>query len=184
MVSDTGWIAPAPIPWISRKAIIAGIDQAKPHRGRGRQEHRDAGEQHGFAPMDVGELAEHDGGGGLGEEEAGEDPGVERQPAELADDAGIAVEMMVASIATIAIAAITAAITRGRRVVREVVREVVMVAGFGAGEGTRIAAKPIRPESPGAGCRPDPRNRDLLGVSHRQGRGVLDPLHREAELTS
>ena len=31
MVSETGWIAPAPMPWISRKAIIAGIDQAKPH---------------------------------------------------------------------------------------------------------------------------------------------------------
>ncbi len=34
---------------------------------------------------------------------------------------GIAVEMMVASIATIAIAAMTAAITRGRRVVRRIV---------------------------------------------------------------
>ena len=28
----TGCTAPAPTPWISRKAIIEGIDQAKPHR--------------------------------------------------------------------------------------------------------------------------------------------------------
>ena len=32
MVMPTGWMAPAPMPWIRRNAIIEGIDQAKPHR--------------------------------------------------------------------------------------------------------------------------------------------------------
>ena len=27
----TGWMAPAPMPWMRRNAIIEGIDQAKPH---------------------------------------------------------------------------------------------------------------------------------------------------------
>src|SRR5450830_2184088 len=30
MVIETGWMAPAPMPWIRRNTIIAGIDQAKP----------------------------------------------------------------------------------------------------------------------------------------------------------
>ena len=32
MVIATGWTAPAPTPWTSRKAISDGIDHASPHR--------------------------------------------------------------------------------------------------------------------------------------------------------
>ncbi len=31
IVTDIGWTAPAPSPWIARKAMSAGIDQANPH---------------------------------------------------------------------------------------------------------------------------------------------------------
>ena len=68
---------------------------------------------------------------------------------------GIAVEMMVASIATIAIAAMIAAITRGRRVVREV----VMRSFVGQGRGRLPQLNRSTRKARGARRRPDPRNR-------------------------
>ncbi|BAR47139.1 hypothetical protein Maq22A_c28165 [Methylobacterium aquaticum] len=86
---------------------------------------------------------------------------------------GIAVETIVASIATIAIAAITAAITRGRRVVRGVVMG-ALLDGAALGVASPAGEGPSREEPPrrrpasqlnrsarkatGAARRPDPRS--------------------------
>ena len=81
-----GWIAPAPTPWISRNAIIDGIDQAKPHSTEPTRKIARPPEHHRLAADAVGQLAEHHRHRGLGQQEGREHPAVELQSAELADD--------------------------------------------------------------------------------------------------
>ena len=55
-------------------------------KNRAEQEDRDPDQHHPLAPDEVGELAEHHGGRGLGQKERREHPAVERQAAELRHD--------------------------------------------------------------------------------------------------
>ena len=81
-----GWMAPAPTPCTSRNRIIDGIDQAKPHSSEPTRKIAMPDRITFLRPEQVGELAEHDGGRGLGQQERGEHPAIELQAAELADD--------------------------------------------------------------------------------------------------
>ena len=58
----------------------------EPAQDRANEEDRDPDQHHRLAADAIGELAEHHGGCGLGQEEGREHPAIEGQAAELADD--------------------------------------------------------------------------------------------------
>ena len=86
MVMAVGCTAPAPIPCASRKAISEGIDQANPHRIEPNRKIAIPTSMTRLRPARSDELAEHHRRCGLGEQEGGEDPAIERQAAELGHD--------------------------------------------------------------------------------------------------
>ena len=86
IVRPTGWIAPAPIPWMARHAMSASMLPANPASGRSDEEQRRAREQHRLAAVEVGELAVDGDRDRRREHVRGERPSVEREATELAHD--------------------------------------------------------------------------------------------------
>ncbi|VVD33137.1 protein of unknown function [Paraburkholderia dioscoreae] len=114
MVSVTGWIAPAPTPWISRKAIIAGIDQAKPASTEPIRKIAMPASMTGLRPYRSASLPKTTVIAVCVSRNDEKTQLYRCRSPSCATIWGMAVETMVASMATIAMDAMTAAMTRGR----------------------------------------------------------------------
>jgi len=117
MVSDTGWMAPAPMPWIRRKQIMAGIDHEKPASTEPMTKTAMPTNMMGLRPYRSESLPNTTVIAVCASRKDANTQLYRCRPPSSEAICGMTVETMVASMATMAMEAMIEAMTRGRFVV-------------------------------------------------------------------
>ena len=114
----TGWIAPAPMPWINRNAIKDGMDQAKPHSAEPTRNTVIPASSTGLRPNRSASLPKITVVAVCVSRKEENTQAYRCRSPSCPAICGIAVDTMVASMAIMKVDAMTAATTSGRLVVR------------------------------------------------------------------